>query len=422
MLEHIETYENDNIRNDFSNQFEKKIEIISSDTSSIISNQNLNNNQFKKLFQEWCEVSTTHGIPQIARAKNNFLKLMWLIFFIICSSVCVFNILTTFADFLNYKVNVDIETINEYQTQFPAVSFCNLNPFKTGDNEIKNDLESMINDNMILISEAKSSDMKIKVSQAILKLNISKLKPNPYGFKLADLLIGCYFNSYPCAEDDFEEFYDFDYGNCFKFNGNQLNVKNSYMNGPKSGLRLELFIGNSSQDEPYIDRRGIRLVIHNQTFKSNNDHFVDFDTKGIDISPGFLTNLAIKRTFYHRYSQPTGKCVDDLSINYKHKTKTMQQMFFEYNISVYLQNLCFKYAFQHYFIEFCNCSEPSLKMKQSCKSAKELICLEEKLSNFASVNSINKSIEIEFQNECPLGNFRIKFSLFKYFIVFQNNF
>ena len=215
MLEHIET-----IDYDHRNQLKNKPRHFLKDSSNITEKDiNSKKHQLKELFKEWCDVSTTHGIPQIFRAKNKFLKIMWLTFFLICLSICIVNIATTFLDYISYRINVNIETVREYETDFPAVSFCNLNPYKTDDFEIKNKMENIIKTNKSELLNG--ADMTFKTSQSILKNYISGFGENPFGFKLNDMLLSCFYNSFPCELNGIELFSDYDYGNCFRFNGNE---------------------------------------------------------------------------------------------------------------------------------------------------------------------------------------------------------
>jgi hypothetical protein len=357
------------------------------------SNKTIN---IKIMFKEWCELSTTHGIPQIARARNLFLKIMWLIFFIICLSICSYNITNTFIDFITYKVNVNIQTINEAQTDFPAVSFCNLNSFKTSDPNIKARIDAIIANKSLPKEDLDRANKKMKVINNILKQEA--LNEKKYGFNLTDLLISCFFKSYPCEKNDFEPFYDYEYGNCFRFNGNLINTKKTHANNPKGGLKLELYIGNNSfQSDIYTNKKGFRVLVHNQSQRHNNDYFIELENKGYDVMPGFETNLIVKRIFYDRYPKPNGKCVDDQTKNYKYQTKCMSKFFNDYKQNIYSQELCQKYALQSYLDQKCNCTEPSLKLNKSCILFEQVRCYE----NFFQMFDINSYEAIN--NECPLG-------------------
>ena len=354
------------------------------------------NTDLKSLFTEWCEASTTHGIPRIARARNSFLKIMWFIFFSLCSSVCIYNITNTFIDFITYKINVNIETINEVQTDFPAVSFCNLNPFKMSDPDIRFRIESIINRNNNSIKNLNRANLKIKVINNILKKEASITKN--FGFNLSELLISCFFKSYPCKPTDFEPFYDYEFGNCFRFNGKLNNIMRTHANNPRGGLSLEFFVGNDSfLDNFYSNKRGIRILVHNQSHFGNNEYFIDLENKGYDLAPGFSTNLVVKRIFYDRYPKPNGKCVDKLTNNYKYSTNFMRKYFNNYNQTIYSQELCQKYALQSFLDKNCSCTDSSLKLNKSCISIEDVKCYESFFRMF-DVNSYE-----DMNNECPLG-------------------
>lgn len=61
------------------------------------------------------------------------------------------------------------------------------------------------------------------------------------GFQLTQMLISCMFDLKPCSVSDFVWFYSFDYGNCYRFNGNNEIVRVVKKAGPLNGLRLNIF-------------------------------------------------------------------------------------------------------------------------------------------------------------------------------------
>lgn len=57
------------------------------------------------------------------------------------------------------------------------------------------------------------------------------------GFQLEEMLISCRFDLKPCTTADFEWFYSFDYGNCYRFASNQSAPRYVRMPGQNNGLR-----------------------------------------------------------------------------------------------------------------------------------------------------------------------------------------
>ena len=77
-------------------------------------------------------------------------------------------------------------------------------------------------------------------------LNEQSLKKKD--FTIETMLISCFFNNHACNESDFTWKRSNEYGNCYTFNGLLTEVsKVSSKSGPKYGLNLELFAGNSGK-------------------------------------------------------------------------------------------------------------------------------------------------------------------------------
>lgn len=77
------------------------------------------------------------------------------------------------------------------------------------------------------------------------------------GFYDIETIITCEFNGIKCSFYDFYAYHDYNYGNCFRFNGNDPNrtgsvfpdfvnypIKKTKKSGWENGLRLELFTGD----------------------------------------------------------------------------------------------------------------------------------------------------------------------------------
>ena len=81
--------------------------------------------------KETLESSSIHAIPNITRNKFFSIKAMWFMFFLISSGWCIWFIIQSIMDFLNY--DVVSKTIVNFETEmiFPVINICNLNTFKT---------------------------------------------------------------------------------------------------------------------------------------------------------------------------------------------------------------------------------------------------------------------------------------------------
>ena len=75
------------------------------------------------------------------------------------------------------------------------------------------------------------------------------------GRQLNNTLIFCKLSLVPCDEiKQFQYYYDFTYGNCYKFNAGGLQTVGK--NGLENSLQFEIYVGNSSLTESYTRKRG----------------------------------------------------------------------------------------------------------------------------------------------------------------------
>ncbi len=97
--------------------------------------------------------------------------------------------------------------------------------------------------------------------------NDKKFNLNSYGYLLGDMLLSCKFRGRFCTENDFSLYHNYNYGNCYRFNGgmNKSNhvipIRKTTKPGWRFGLQLELFTGVNGVLSP---TKGFRILIHNR--------------------------------------------------------------------------------------------------------------------------------------------------------------
>jgi hypothetical protein len=347
---------------------------------------------------------------------------MWAVFFLVSSGLCVHLLLESTLEFFSYKVKTNIEVVNDSEANFPVVSICNLNPFKTHDPKIHKELHDILESPKFNYSYVRSfyvPMLTVKSVAKYLKVYIANKTRNErrrYGHEFNEMSIDCLFNTSPCSKNNetikIEWFHHFEYGNCFKITGLKNQELKTTKNGYKGGLQLELYIGNSSLYEPFTNKRGLRVLINNITDNSN-----DLEDHGIDVPAGFMTNIAVKRTFFERLDYPYSNCVKDLTQNNPYQTETIKSMFENLNITVYSQQLCEKYRYNQLLFEKCNCVDPAFtymhKNKtevETCVTPVKVICSEEWFIKYHS-----KSRD---RSECPQECSYIEYS----YKISQSNF
>lgn len=154
--------------------------------------------------------------------------------------MCSKIILDSINEYLNFDTTTDTKIIYENPTEFPAVSFCNLN---------------------------RPTNM----------------------YTLSEKLILCVYNRELCNASIFNMYYDSNYGNCYRFNGGldannrRIDIFKSRKPGKRNGLRVDLFIGLYNNTD---DVSGVHIIIHNRSITPTYN-------EGVDISPGKLNLLKL---------------------------------------------------------------------------------------------------------------------------------
>ena len=365
----------------------------------------------KKIISEWCLSTTSHGIPNIVRSENKFSSLFWSFAFLLSAAFCGYQIVLTLIDVSKFPVYTNIEIIQEMPAPFPSISFCNLNPFNTDDPDNYVILENLLAKDNINYN-AHPNLVWLSVSNLVKSFvfDLSEKERQNFTFGYNQMVYSCKFNSFLCKEQDFEMFYDFDYGNCYKFNSNGTKLIGK--SGHQNGLRLEIYVGNSSGKEAYTINRGIRFLVHNHSdIISINDH-------GQDASTGFSTEVKITRSLNEKLDEPYSTCISDLTSSYSKKTKYMNIIFNELNLKKYSNQICLNICFNLKLELECNCSDPSILSIHNmtkCISTSQIRCKEKFFQEFFS----NQATECN--QECPIECKTYRYSTKLSFSEFYTN-
>lgn len=297
---------------------------------------------------------------------------------------CMYLVVKTFLDYLDNPVLTNIQLIYEQPTLFPAVTICSLNPFNDVDPNNKAFFDKIISDNNLTDSYTNDPNLYRVTTSKLIKAYISTLSDSEkrkFGMEILSNSFIVQFNGFPVQNSDFEWFYDFDYINCYKFNGNANKLRYMGRSGFLSGLRLEIFIGNSSSYSYFSNKRGLKVIVHNHT-----EATLFPEDEGIEVSPGFVNNIKINRVYYNRLGYPFNECVDDVTASYTKKTSLMKMMFEQMNQTKYTMSYCLKLCFQIYLIKNCNCSDPSIPSFSNnitkCTNKVGIVCLESRTQTF----------------------------------------
>ena len=204
--------------------------------------------KIRKVFKEWSVYTSFHGIPRVISGKYIFINILWLAFFLASFGYCTYRLIDVILVYNNYEIQTNIYVSTESEIEFPAVTICNMSPYKIFDDKIREFLASIrssYNSSMFGLSIKEDSYINLKEIISQLKLE------NKINFDLGhdleqDMLFSCYFNDKKCMASDFTRFWSNDYGNCYTFNDGKLfPVLHTKTSGLGYGLQLELLVNKS---------------------------------------------------------------------------------------------------------------------------------------------------------------------------------
>lgn len=207
---------------------------------------------------EWCKQSTSHLMPKIFQKNYLIVKIMWFLFSSISLIFCIYTIIRSIGEYQKYQSYVKIIDLQNTQTLFPTISFCNLNPFNY---RIKEYLKkNNMNCSGFFLS---SRTFEMKDCGYVLEnsyfntfyitnfFNIIQSDSNfdydYYSFPLNNILIKCLYNGVDCGDTIFLSYWD-DLnlkGLCQAFNHGEwgTTIHRAFSIGANGGLLLELIAG-----------------------------------------------------------------------------------------------------------------------------------------------------------------------------------
>ena len=229
----------------------------------------------KNIAGDWASDNTFHGLPKILKSNKIGFKIYWLFWFLLAVGLLIGLIISPIKDFLKREVMVTTTYIYDVPVSFPAVRLCNLNiwNFKRASQFITNGLNIICSLNILnMQSSLQPNQTAFNLMQTFLNsLKIWAYNPSMQsynrtsnGFLIDEILVSCLFLGQTCSASDFTLSYDYNYGNCYTFNGNRYMAKTVANAGPAYGLQLELFTGDPSI-ETFTYERGFYVVVHNQS-------------------------------------------------------------------------------------------------------------------------------------------------------------
>jgi phage shock protein PspC (stress-responsive transcriptional regulator) len=187
-----------------------------------------NNNYIKEIIISAADESTTHGIDHFFKREHPFIRIVWAVCFFASAAVCFYMITISIMNYLDYETVTKAEQVKEQTVDFPTVSICNLNPYLT--NKSWEYVQSILVQNGLMNSSGPNEEFmsylytdiqffRFLVGVNAIGSNLTHDYLKSFGYSIHDTILSCEYNVNYCSfEDDFIWYYDFMYGNCFRFN------------------------------------------------------------------------------------------------------------------------------------------------------------------------------------------------------------
>lgn len=344
--------------------------------------------------KNWSESSSIHGVSRIFKDGSAIKNVFWALALMSAFSYCIYNLTFSILDYYQYKPNTIISKSNLPQVEFPAVTFCNNNPYNTKGRNFR--LGPLIDALNIDIHnetlEKFTFEVKMTALEHQIRIHMSdydeKIK-SEQGFWIDDMLLSCRFSSQECGKDEFVYSYSVVYGNCFTFNsgfylnGTKTSIRNLSNSGSLHGLRLQLNVGTLPDKVSFVRSEGAVIFIHNSSYSP-------FNEEPLRVPTGQDTNIGIDQTFITRLQYPFSSCVQELKSINGFNSELYKIIVKEFGI--YTQNYCVKYCQESFIEKLCNCSQNSFMQSsvtiRKCSVVSDVDCLTEGYDKFFKDHSL----------------------------------
>ena len=320
------------------------------------------NSEFAYL-KELALSTSIHAIPSITRSPRVITKILWIFFFLLASGFCAYFLFESIMHFLRFEVTTSVRYVYEKNATFPMITFCNKNSFTTNYAfELLNDIIKREKINSIITSKSNIDNITRATALAQLYAKSDYLNntlKKKLGTQIQDMLITCTFGSIDCTAEDFEWYYDYLYGNCYRFNsgknsrGDDLELKKIKFTSRFDGLKLVLYSPKSDQDEVISTSNGFYFSVSNQSYVS------DF-SQGFDVSLGMESVVKISKTIINQVPNPYSDCDFDLIDDKYDQQKFEMINAFKIMNKSYRKNDCIELCKQKIIIQKCDCHIPFL--------------------------------------------------------------
>ncbi|GMT30721.1 hypothetical protein PFISCL1PPCAC_22018, partial [Pristionchus fissidentatus] len=298
-----------------------------------------------EVLRDFANWSTVGGVPHIANSKSWMVRLFWLVVVLSMGGVFVYQLYTMIALFLKFP-NAISTVISIEQQKFPAVTICNMNPYKKigGLTPFDRNLTEFMNyyETVYAIASTvfKQSFQGLATTwerdtraRDVVNMIAAQHKGlyNDSLYQFDEIIADCTFNGFSCSQSNFTEYIDPSYGRCFTFNNDLKSDLSVSRAGKSSGLSLLITV---------------HVVVHYPT------EFPSVEGAALTVGVGYTTAVAITAAEYKLAKKPYGTCIDNDSAERNYYLVSRHPGY------KYSSLTCYNSCRQRYVYEKCGCHNP----------------------------------------------------------------
>eukprot|EP00795_Rhopilema_esculentum_P002732 gene2732-950_t len=375
----------------------------------------------KKIFDDFANSTTAHGIQHLVSSKKTLGKAVWLIVCLAALTTNLFLCAQLVKKYLSKPVSTTVGVRHEQTMIFPSVMVCNHNMLRKSEFQkakrrklinFKQDASMMsLYKEMMLKAigmanqASNTSSMNISVNTDIIERrclleylsNIEKPQLKGLGHQFHNFVVRCDWKGIDCKsgmlENRWYKVWNHIYGNCFIFNYgyNMERKKQEPLRledvGMQNGLTLDLNIELYEYDEELTKETGVRVLLADQGV------FPLPSIQGFSVPPGVHASIGIKKVEAVRVDPfNNGSCRRSDSLDEDGDKYTMQR--------------CTQRCHWQRQLKKCNCTGLRLSSpNRTCLTVEEHMCKAE-VSTEMDALGINKICS----TKCPPPCFEAKFS------------
>ncbi|CAI9741142.1 degenerin del-10 [Octopus vulgaris] len=253
---------------------------------------------FGKLWLEFTDNCTLHGIRYIWNGDFIFRRLLWLLLVLLCLGLMSYQIIDRIIYYYSWPVTVNVDINYNKTLIFPSVTICNQNAFratKAAELQRYRLLEYIYNN----VRYVDSSELERFGYNNITMEELFK----SVAHQKEDMIISCMWGSEPCTFKNFEQIYT-DHGVCYTYS--QLQAGNKYRKalstGAENGLRLILNVEQYEYMPGPNNAAGIKILMHNE------DEFPKVRELGLATPTGAHAFVGLKIISLSNLPKPRGLC------------------------------------------------------------------------------------------------------------------